>query len=933
MVAADMRYFAAGEGKPAEYCRRRVRDCEVYVAVVGFRYGSMVPGQQVSYTELEFEEATTAGKPRLVFLLSEAVDTSAVMADADRVAVEGFRQRLRDAGLVVRTFSSADGLELEVFHALTDAINTRRAPRELVCGLPGKVRAFTGRVEQLAKLDRLVASRVRASAVVISAVSGTAGVGKTALAVHWAHHVRARFPDGCLYLDLRGFDPDQPLPPAEGLAVLLRSLGVADSGIPHEQADRVTRYRTLLDKRRMLIVLDNAFSAEQVRPLLPGTSSCFVVVTSRDDLAGLVAREGAVRIDLDLLPLDEALALLSKLLGADRVEAEPAAAAGLVQRCARLPLALRVAAEVAVAHPAMSLTGLVAELDRYRLETLAAGGDKRAAVRAVLSWSYKHLPAPAARVFRLLGLHPGPDIDVHAAAALTGTTVHAAKQLLDALRSAHLVHETAPGRFGMHDLLRAYAAEHAIGEPELDRRAWLTRLFDHYTYTASLAVEWAYPQDRGYLPQVPVPPTLRPDFTGQAEAVSWLEDERLNLLAAAEHAAIRGWPVHTSQLSHILARHLRTRSHYTDALTVHTHALHTTRSIGDRAGEGHALASLGVVYWLVGRYEQAIDHYQQALAITRDMSDRAEEGRALGGLGQVYGLVGRYEQAIDYYRQALVIAQEVGDRGGERYVLVGLGVACRMVGRYEQALDHYRQALVIAREVGDRVGEGHALVGLGEVYRMERRYEQAFDHHQQALAIFRNVGDRVGESSALNSLGEAYRLVRCFDQALDHHQQALAIVCEIGHRYGERRALGGLGLSYQLVGRYQQALDHHQQALAIAREIGDRNGEFEAHNGLGEALRAAGQLAQALSHHHHAATLAIELGQPHDHARTLDGIAHAYHDLGHLDQARHHWQQALDIFTDLSTPEAHQIREHLAVLDQPDNRLVQTTPRISPADS
>jgi hypothetical protein len=250
----------------------------------------------------------------------------------------------------------------------------------VVHGLPGKVRAFTGRAEQLAELDRLRASRVRASAVVISAVSGTAGVGKTALAVHWAHRVRGRFPDGCLYLDLRGYDPDQPLASADGLAVLLRNLGVPDNGIPHELAERVTRYRTLLDKRRMLIVLDNAFSSEQVRSLLPGTSSCFVVVTSRDDLAGLVAREGATRIDLDVLPLEDALALLGKLLGSDRVEAEPAAAAGLVQRCARLPLALRVAAEVAVAHPAVSLAGLVGELDRYRLDVLAAGGDERAAV-------------------------------------------------------------------------------------------------------------------------------------------------------------------------------------------------------------------------------------------------------------------------------------------------------------------------------------------------------------------------------------------------------------------------------------------------------------------------------------------------------------------------------------------------------------------------
>jgi hypothetical protein len=519
----------------------------------------------------------------------------------------------------------------------------------VVHGLPAQVAGFTGRVKQLAQLDRLRASRGRASAVVISAVSGTAGVGKTALAVHWAHQVRARFPDGCLYLDLRGFDPAQPLAAADGLAVLLRSLGVPDGGIPHELAERVTRYRTLLDKRRMLIVLDNAFSAEQVRPLLPGTSSCCVVVTSRDDLAGLVAREGATRIDLDVLPPEEAMALLGTLLGADRIDREPVAAAELIQRCARLPLALRVAAEVALARPGVSLAGLVAELDRYRLDMLAAGGDQRTAVRAVLSWSYQHLPDPVARMFRLLGLHPGPDIDTVAAAALAGWPVAVAYPLLDALRRAHLVHHTAPDRFAMHDLLRAYAAELAAADPQLDQRTALTRLFDHYTHTATRAAQVAYPQERGDLPQLPSPPR---DFADQAEAVTWLDTERLNLLAVADHAAIHGWPTHTSQLSRTLALHLRIRADYTNAIDLHTHALHTTHNTGDRSGESHALKCLGDIHRLVGHHEQAIDHLQQALTIARDIGDSTGERSALINLGGTYRLVGRYEQAIDHLQDA-----------------------------------------------------------------------------------------------------------------------------------------------------------------------------------------------------------------------------------------------------------------------------------------
>jgi tetratricopeptide (TPR) repeat protein/transcriptional regulator with XRE-family HTH domain len=816
-------------------------------------------------------------------------------------------------------------------HAALNAAVPRRGqrlpvPREL----PADTIHFTGRHADLARLDAaLPDGEGDRPTAVVTAINGTAGVGKTALAVHWAHQVRDRFPDGCLYLDLRGYDPGQPLDSVDGLAVLLRSLGVADSGIPHEAAERVTRYRTLLDKRRMLIVLDNAFSAEQVRPLLPGTPSCFVVVTSRDGLAGLVAREGATRIDLDVLPPADALALLGKLVGRDRVEAEPAAAAGLVQRCARLPLALRVAAEVAAARPAESLAGLAAELDRYRLDVLMAGGDDRADVRAVFSWSYKHLPAEAARVFRLLGLHPGPDIDAYAAAALADTTAAVTRQLLDALRRAHLVQETAPSRFGMHDLLRAYAAERAADDPEPDRRAALTRLFDHYAHTTSLAAEWAYPQDWGYLPRVPAPPTLRRDFADQTEAVAWLETERLNLLAAAEHAATHGWPAHSSRLSRALARHLRTRSYHAEALILHTHALHATRGISDRAGESNALVSLGEISLRVGRYEQAIDHHQQALAVAREVGDRVGEGRALGGLGGVYGMVSRYEQAVDHYQQALAVAREVGDRTGASSALFGLGEVYRLVGRHDQAVGHYQQALAVARDVGDRANERHALSGLGDVYRQMGWYDQAIDHHQQALAVAREVGDRYGEGYALLGLGNVYRRVGRYEQAIDHLQQALAVAREIGHRAGESYALLGLGNVYRLVGRYEQAISHHQQGLAIACEIGDRNGEFEAHNGLGETLRATNQPAQALTHHQHAATLAVELGQPHDHARALDGIAHAHHDLGHHDlghpdlghpgQARHHWQQALQIFTQLATPEADQVRAHLATLHNHDD--------------
>jgi hypothetical protein len=350
-------------------------------------------------------------------------------------------------------------------------------PEVVPAQLPADVAAFTGRQDELAGLDQLLATVNRATGsatglttVTTAAVSGTAGVGKTALAIRWAHRVRGQFPDGQLYVDLRGYDPEQPVLPAEALHGFLAGLGVPGPEIPSALDDRAARFRTETAGRRMLVVLDNAATVDQVRPLLPGSPTCFVLVTSRNSLPGLVARHGAVRLDLDLLPLEDAAALLSALLGS-RVTAEPAAATTIALQCARLPLALRVAAEFAIAHPATPLGRIVEELadERRRLDLLDAGGDRYTAVRAVFSWSYRNLPAKTARAFRLLGRHPAPDLDPPAAADVMQTSLDGARQLLDQLASAHLIQHTGrnpteTGRYGMHDLLRAYATQLASTE-------------------------------------------------------------------------------------------------------------------------------------------------------------------------------------------------------------------------------------------------------------------------------------------------------------------------------------------------------------------------------------------------------------------------------------------------------------------------------------
>jgi transcriptional regulator with XRE-family HTH domain len=401
----------------------------------------------------------------------------------------------------------------------------RSAPAQL----PSDVLDFTGRVAELAQLDELLADTQ------LVAVSGTAGVGKTALVLRWAHRAAARFPDGQLYVNLRGYDPEQPLDAGEALARFLRALGVPASDIPSDPDERAARYRTELTGRRILILADNAATVEQVRPLLPGTVTAALIVTSRDSLPGLVAVHGAHRLDVDLLPSDDASTLLRRLIGA-RADADPTATTLLVDQCARLPLALRVAAEFAAARSDSALADLTAALndEQRRLDLLDAGGDPRAAVAAVLSWSYRHLAPDAAGLLRLLGLHPGADFDKYAAAALAAASTDDAERWLAVLVRAHLLAPTGAGRYAMHDLLRAYTAGlAAILDDEERRRTALTRLFDYYLATAASAMDSLYPAESWRRPRIPPAGSPVPKLTEPDSARGWLDTELDNLIAVA----------------------------------------------------------------------------------------------------------------------------------------------------------------------------------------------------------------------------------------------------------------------------------------------------------------------------------------------------------------------------------------------------------------
>src|SRR6202453_4762592 len=738
-------------------------------------------------------------------------------------------------------------------------------PREL----PAPVRHFTGRTAELDQLSELaVAGEV--PALVICAVGGTAGVGKTVLAVQWAHQVADRFPDGQLYVNLRGYDPAEPVSAADALAGFLRTLGVSGTEIPDGLEDRARLYRSRLARRRVLVLLDNARDAERVRPLLRGDPACAAVVTSRDALAGLVVADGARRLDLDVLPEADAIGLLRSLIGA-RADEDPDAAAALAGLCARLPLALRIAAELAAARPAASRAEPAAELAADRLDLLEPGED-RADVRAAFSWSFRQLPEDAAAAFAQFGLHPGDDLDVHAAAALTGTTSGQARRVLGRLHRASLLQAAGPGRYGMHDLLRAYAREQAAAR---DAGGWsdqaLTRLFDYYLAAAAAAMDILYPAEARYRPRVTSATAGMPAMPGEAGARAWLDTERAILVAAVVHCAGHDWSRYAADLAGTSFRYLISGGHLPEALTIYGHALQAARRTGELAAEAEALNNLGSITMLKGHFHDAADLFQAALARYRQCQDLPGQAQALQNLGTTEIQQHNNEAAVGYYREAITAYNDAGDGLGAAQTLTRLAGAETVLGWYDRASEHVLLALPVFREANDHGGEALTLNGLGVLNASRGQLAQAVVFFQQALAIYRRIDNRNGVASQLHNLG---------DVSL--------------HR-----------------GTYQRAGRYLRQALAEYREIGQKHGELLTLRRLAEALEGAGQPAAACTALTDALALAAETGNTYQQASAHHELAEYHHRAGQDGEARRHWQDALALYTQLGAPEADQVRSRL----------------------
>jgi tetratricopeptide (TPR) repeat protein len=627
--------------------------------------------------------------------------------------------------------------------------------------LPDDDDPFVGRELQLAALDR---------ATGVCVITGMAGIGKSRLAVH-AGHRRTR--EISLFVDLRGFHPDEAQPPADPAAVIdgfLRALGVPGRQIPHDLAARSALFHEQLAGRKALVILDNAADEDQVRPLLcPGA---LTVVTSRRDLAELTP---ATRVDLDVFTSAEA----ARLLGNDRSDDLERVA----RRCGYLPLALTIVAGQMAATPDWTVADHADRLEeRHRNFHLDDG------VQLALHLSDQRLPPARRTLLRRLALHPGQDFDAYAAAALLDADVSTTEEHLRRLTAEHLVQQPVPGRFALHDLVRAYAAERATDEERpTDRRAAQTRLNDLYLYAAAAAMDALHPAERHRRPSLPPNDVRRPDLDDPKAALHWLDTERSTLVAVCLSA-----PSHAVPLAATIYTYLDNGGYPAEAITVHTAAREAAVANGDPSGEAGALINLGVVFWQLGRNPEARDRMTESLTLFRRLGDARGEARALGNLGVVYNAFG--DQAA--------------------------------------SADHHARALAKFAEIGDQVGEANTLTNLGDVYVRMGRLTEAAEHHRRALDLFRALNHRGGEATALTNLGDADTRLGNLNEALDSLDRAVGIFGELGERYGQTCALNGRAEALAAMGRHAAAVTTYRQALELARLIDDPAEQSRARTGL-----------------------------------------------------------------------------------------------------
>ncbi|MET7861473.1 BTAD domain-containing putative transcriptional regulator [Streptomyces sp. NPDC005318] len=933
--------FAQNERQRLEERRRTLRLERLKCLILLGRFGDALDDLNGLSASDRYDEPLTALRMRAMYGCGR-------QAEALR-AYEDMRVRLRDE------LGADPGEELRRVHEAVlhqdDALLLRppppviSTPREsaVPAELPHDTPGFAGRTGELDRLHSLLApARVQGTAntVVISAIGGAAGIGKTALAVHWAHQVRDRFPDGQLYVNLHGFDHDrQPLEPGEALELLLRSLGLAASEIPphHDAQGRV--FRTLLADRRMLVLLDNAASADQVRPLLPSGPTCCVLVTSRNRLGDLVAHDGAHALSLDLLQLDESRALLSRALGTERVDDDKHAVDELIRLCGSLPLALRVAAARLAGDPALRTADLVAEMtEGNKLEALEPDGDANSPLRTALSVSYRVLSPGARRLFRLLGLFPGAEFTTEVAGALLDTPLPQGRRLIGALTSAHLIEPATAGRYRFHDLLREYAQECALMEETApDREAALERLLIWYLHATRTAA------GPGLFPELP--DSLRAGrHTGMPSAIApgqWLDAERANLLAVINHAADHGprpiaWHLASALFSHFWI-HLPRKTWQTTAQT----ALDAAETESDLFGQAAMHSSLAAARWDRGHVRQAMEHATRAVGISRELGWATGEAAGVGLRGFAYWSMARLDSAHDDFTAGLRIFRETGNRYFEGFGVVGLGMACRDLGRLHEAADHLERAVALEAEVswwdagsalqilggvywelgrltdgldllgpevasdkraGYRDGQAMMLDAIAKINVELGRHKEGLEQAERAFALVEDTKRYWVQSGILNTVAAARRGLEQLARAVQAGEQALALAREARFRRAEADSLLCLSLTYNEAGRYDEARAHAEQALALARDHSFRVVEGQALTALCETAEAGEAHGAAVELGQEALVVHRETGHKLGEARTLMALARARR-MTDGTAAELLGRQARAIFSDIGVPD------------------------------
>jgi DNA-binding SARP family transcriptional activator/tetratricopeptide (TPR) repeat protein len=805
--------------------------------------------------------------------------------------------------------------------------------------LPATAAHFADRSGELAALIGLL-DRVgteRPGTVVISAIDGMPGVGKTTLAVQAAHLVADRFPDRQLFVDLHGHTPGQePADPADVLAALLAADGVDPRYLPAGLDGRAAMWRDRMAGRRALLILDNARGSAQVAPLLPGTAGCLVMVTSRRFLGDLPA---ALELSLDVLPPGGAQTMFTAL--APRAANDLDRVAELVALCGYLPLAISLLGRLFARHRSWSMADLITET-RARLLTVTA---ENRTVAAAFEASYQDLDAGRQRFFRCLGLHPGAEIDAYAAAALAGVPLGEAALHLDALYGDRLLEEPVPHRYRMHDLIRQYARGLVGDEPADQREQAARRLLDYYQHTAEAADAHLARYTRSATGTLVTKPATAPRLPGRDQARAWMTSERANLMGCIGYAAEHQEHRRVAGLTGAIAAHLRGYGPWPQAITLHAAAVDAARRLGDQPGEAGALLDLGDVQCMTSDYPAATSALEQALVIFRHIGDRLGEANALYMLGVV-----RQQSTADFHaatgllEQALVIFRHIGDRRGEANALSSMGAVRRLAGDYpeatgvlEQALDIFRgigsptgeanalrslggvrqltadypgatrlleEALRISRRIGERLGEAYALFALGAVRQLAGDYPGATRVLEHSLEIFRGIGSRIGEAYALNNLSDARRGAGDYPAAIGLLEQSLASCRDIGDRIGEAYGLLGLGGMRRLTGDFPRAASLLEQSLSIFRDIGDRGGEAGALIETGATCLAQDDPFEARACYQAALELACATGAQLEEARALEGIGKCAAQLGDASGAESALQQALEIYQRLGAADA-----------------------------